>query len=563
MHRDLVAAAFALLFAGSAAAQQAARVSPPQLPPREASPSRPPQATASVSGQITTAANGQPLHRVKVTLTGPTANPLTAVTDDRGEYEILNVPPGSYSMSATRAGYLTIQYGQRRPREAGRHLDVRAGQNLKNMDIALSRGAVLAGRIVDELGEPYPGVRVEAVEPRYINGRRTAVAAGIDTTDDIGEFRISALNPGTYTIRASTIETWEGDGSQRDTYAYSITYFPGSNTSDRAESIALAVGQEVAGLDFALAVGRATRVSGRVENANGEPLAGLPVNLSRITRTIGGALFSSSAGGSGRTDRDGSFEIRNIPPGEYMVSATLSSTLSASHTVMVTETDLTNIVLTPGQQSAVSGTVVAEDGAMPNFPATRLQIAPITAVDGGGLQPWDGESPQAVKADWSFAFNGMAGRFLFRVNGLPDDWMLRSVTLNGRDMTETAVETPTDGKPLTGLRMVLSQKGARVTGVVLDAHGAPLVDSSVVVFAEDPALWTPGTRFVKSTRPDQEGRFVVAGLPAGAYLVAPKDFVAEGEWEDPAFLRSIIPGAVKVTLAEETSQDLSLTVEMH
>ena len=31
----------------------------------------------------------------------------------------------------------------------------------------------------------------------------------------------------------------------------------------------------------------------------------------------------------------------------------------------------------------------------------------------------------------------------------------------------------------------------------------------------------------------------------------------------PAFLRSIIPGAVKVTLAEETSQDLSLTVEMH
>jgi hypothetical protein len=36
--------------------------------------------------------------------------------------------------------------------------------------------------------------------------------------------------------------------------------------------------------------------------------------------------------------------------------------------------------------------------------------------------------------------------------------MLRSVTFNGRDNTDTALETPADGKPLTGLRMVLSRR---------------------------------------------------------------------------------------------------------
>jgi protocatechuate 3,4-dioxygenase beta subunit len=555
-----------VLIARLASAQAPAPPTPTpasQPPPRETSPSRPLQATSTISGQITAAANDQPLHRVKVTLAGSTPNPLTAITNDRGEYEVTGVPPGSYSLTAARAGYLTIQYGQRRPREAGRRIEVRAGQDLRRVDIALSRGAVLSGRIADEMGEPYPGVRVEAMEPRYVSGRRTAVPAGIDTTDDIGEFRISGLNPGTYTLRASTIETWEAEGGQRTTYAYSITYYPGATASDRAESIVLAVGQEVANLDFALSVGRTALVSGRVENANGEPVPGLPVGLSRITRTIGGALLSSGPGGSGRTGSDGSFEIRNMPPGEYLLTATFSATESAAQTVFLAEADVTNMVLRPGRQSAVSGTVVTEDGTPPSFPAARLQVAPILAGDAAGLQLWEGESPQAVRGDWSFAFMGMRGRFLFRVNGLPDDWMLRSVTLNGRDITDTGLETPADGSPLTGLRLVLSEKGASVTGVVLDAHGAPLPDSSVMVFAEDSSLWTPGSRFVKSGRPDLEGRFTVAGLPAGTYLVAPKDFVAEGEWEDPAFLRSIVPLATKVTLPEGTTQELSLTVDLH
>jgi hypothetical protein len=96
-----------------------------------------------------------------VTLNGAVANPPTAVTDTRGEFELTDVPAGSYALTATRAGYLTIQYGQRRPREAGRTLEVAAGQTVERIDMALPRGAVLAGRIVDETGDAAPGVRVE------------------------------------------------------------------------------------------------------------------------------------------------------------------------------------------------------------------------------------------------------------------------------------------------------------------------------------------------------------------------------------------------------------------
>ena len=84
---------------------------------RDAVPAK--QGTATVRGRITSA-TGQPLHRVRITLNGSVANPPTTVTDTRGLFELLNVPPGSYSLTAARAGYLTLQYGQRRPREAGR-----------------------------------------------------------------------------------------------------------------------------------------------------------------------------------------------------------------------------------------------------------------------------------------------------------------------------------------------------------------------------------------------------------------------------------------------------------
>ena len=535
--------------------------SPTPLPPREAAASRPQSAPARISGTITAAFDGQPLHRVRITLTGPTANPLTTITDDRGNYEITEVPPGVYTLTVARAGYLSVQYGQRRPREAGRRLEVRAGQWLRNIDVALSRGAVLAGRVLDELGEPYPGVRVEALEPRFINGRRTPVPAGIDTTDDTGEFRISGLNPGTYTVRASTIETWTDD-INKGTLAYSHTYFPGAAAAEQAEAVTLSVGQEVASLDFALVVGRAATVSGRVENATTEPIANLPVYLSRITRTIGGALLSSGPGGSASTGPDGTFVISGMAPGEYLLVATLSTTESVAKSVFLAGTDMTGLVLTPHKQSSVTGSVVTDDGAAPDFPAARVSVAPIASTT-GALQAWEEQRPQTLRPDWTFTFSGMEGRYLFRVNGLPDDWMVQSVSLTDRDITDVPLDLPADGSPVSGVRIVLSQKGASVTGVVLDAHGAPLIDSAVTVFAENPALWGDGTRFVKSVRPDQEGHFVVAGLPAGTYLVAPKDFVADGEWADPMFLRTLIPGATRITLAPGTTQELSLTVEMH
>lgn len=126
------------------------------------------QGSGVIRGRVVAAATGRPLHRVRVTVDTKRPNPPSAVTDTRGIFEITDVPVGSYSLTATRAGFLTIQYGQRRPREAGRTIEVRAGEAAEGIDIALFRGGVLAGRISDEAGDPSSGARVEAIELRYV-----------------------------------------------------------------------------------------------------------------------------------------------------------------------------------------------------------------------------------------------------------------------------------------------------------------------------------------------------------------------------------------------------------
>ena len=86
-----------------------------------------------------------------------------ATTDADGRYEVSNLPAGRYSIFVSRNGYVSLQFGQQRPFEPGRPLDLGEGQLMDRIDFALPRGSVIAGRVTDELGEPMAGVRVQAM----------------------------------------------------------------------------------------------------------------------------------------------------------------------------------------------------------------------------------------------------------------------------------------------------------------------------------------------------------------------------------------------------------------
>jgi hypothetical protein len=527
-------------------------------PPRDATgPAKP---GGVVRGKVVNSATNLPLHRVKITLNGDAPNAPVAVTDTRGEFEVADVPPGTYTLTASRAGFLSLLYGQRRPREAGRPFEVKAGNAVDGLQIAMFRSSVLAGRVSDEQGDPAPGARVEAVEFRYINGRRIPVAAAIGTANDIGEFRLGGLNPGAYQLRVSTTEAWDSDDG-KTTFVHAVTYFPGVTGADQAQTITLNLAQEVGDLDVRLVAGRAARLTGVVEDASGAPMPSQEVHLSRITRGLGGALQSSGPGATARTDARGAFEMAQLAPGEYsLYSGGPADRVSIP--VLLNEGDVKHVVITPRRATAVSGSIVSDDGSPLPFAVSRLTVVPVQVDAEHVLRPWGAPGETSVAAKSSFRLTNMQGQYLFRLRGLPSEWMLKSVVVAGRDMTDAPLPIAAGAPDIEGVQLVISRGGGAVTGVVETRTGSAAADATVVVFSESRAHWGAGSRFIRTVRPDLSGRFVLHALPPATYRVAARDFIVDGQWEDPEFLQSIMRDAIRVELAEGATKDVKIVLEV-
>jgi hypothetical protein len=127
--------------------------------------------------------------------------------------------------------------------------------------------------------------------------------------------------------------------------------------------------------------------------------------------------------------------------------------------------------------------------------------------------------------------------------------MLKSATAGGGDIIDTPLEV-TSGEPISGLRLIFTDKLSEISGKLTNAQGAAVTEHTVVAFPEDATLWRPQSRHIMTARPDQTGRFQIRGLPAGDYYLAAVDPTEPGAWFDPAFLDQHRSSATPIRIGE-------------
>ncbi|MDP2388709.1 MAG: carboxypeptidase-like regulatory domain-containing protein, partial [Acidobacteriota bacterium] len=233
-------------------------------------------------GKVTSAVTGGPLRRAQVRAMSMEARGggVTS-TDAEGNFEIKELPAGRYNITATKGGFVTGQFGQRRAGDPGTPIELVDGQTADKVNFVLARGGVISGRILDDGGDPIAGTQVSAMRFQFVGGTRRLVPGGgeggMDRTDDQGGFRLYGLAPGDYYVSASnrsgmmmaaeaTVTNTEADG-------FAPTYYPGTANMGEATRIPLKAGQEMSGANFALIAARMARVRGRALNSRGEPVA--------------------------------------------------------------------------------------------------------------------------------------------------------------------------------------------------------------------------------------------------------------------------------------------------
>jgi hypothetical protein len=531
--------------------------------------------TAKISGRVVAADTGSPIRRAQININSRDAQfGRSVATDSDGRYEIAALPSGRYRLFVSKAGYVALEYGQARPFEAGRPIDIVEEQMLDKIDFSLPRGSAITGRITDEFGDPVTDVQVQALRYQSVNGERQLVDAGRTAqTDDLGAYRIFGLMPGDYIVRASMRPNMQGPRSaDTEQTGYPGTYYPGVSDVSQAQTVTAVLGQELSSIAFPLVPARLSRVSGTVIGSDGRPLAGAMVMIRARGAGLGALRMNFIGGGGNQVRPDGSFQLTNVPPGDYVLDVQQRPQARnlqelggvqlefASMPITVASGDIDNLTLVTTPGVTVSGKVVFQGQAPPKTGMQVMAVAP-----SGGSSPIGmlinakALGAGRVSQDGTFELRGLAGPQLIRVQGMPAGWALKSVTLGGIEVSDA----PYDFKPgnnVTGLLITLTDRLSEITGSVRDARGQQLADYVIVAFSEDSKLWGAQSRFVQTTRPNQNGTFSLKGLPPGRYLAAVVPSLENGLQNDPAVLEQLRPRAQNFSLTE--SQTLNLNLEM-
>jgi Carboxypeptidase regulatory-like domain len=509
--------------------------------------------TGAIRGRVVRADTGEPLRRVQIRIDEWSAKdqsgPASTMTDAQGRYELTQLPAGTYHLKATRGGYVEMGYGQRRPFERGRPVEVAEGAVLEHIDFAMSLGGVVTGRVVDEMGEAVAQASVSLARRRYVDGERQLVGQNGTSTDDRGEFRIFGVPPGEY-VMVARFEMMEF--GSRDRVRYVPTYYPGTSIASEAQRVTVAAGQEASGIVIPLARAATTTVRGSVR-ASGQTAVG-PFTF--ITaREIGGPRADGQMA-MATVARDGSFNIAGLLPGTYLVEArSMSEKEFASREVVVDGSDVTGISLVLSEGVTARGRIVFDTETPPEGlrPSAVFVVSTLLDHQSGGMGT--SGAPPVARDNWTFELHGLRGRGFLRAGTLTDDWQLKRVRREGVDVTDTPLDFSSD---IDNIEIQLTNRVTSVSGGVSDDRNAVALDATVIVFVDDDGKWGPHSRFIESARPDQHGQFKIRGLPPGKYVAVAVEYLEPGDERDPDLLADWRRHGTSLTLSEGETRTLDL-----
>lgn len=535
---------------------------------------------AVVSGMVQKLVDSQPVKGASVQLLSldDHSRSQTITTDIGGRFELPGVSAGRYRLRVSHDGFLTQEYGARKPGEAGATLTLRSGQALRDVIFRMVPSAVIAGRVINEDGDALPWARVTALREVYSEGKRRLAPETMSPTNDLGEYRLFGLKPGRYFISAdyqpgrhscadgvdasndvglSNFTAGgagdEGRGrpasSSGSETGYVPTFYPNSVDAAKAVAVPVKAGEEISSIEIAVSPTPAYTVRGRVLNMVSRR-GGAGVALTLAPRSTG-----QSFGLPGRNFNvdgpEGPFAITNVLPGPYVLLAQWFD--GGTHYQAVQNLDVgnadqsgVNLFIAPG--SAVRGHITWDGppSAVRDSLLVFLREMDVEAAAGAVAR---------TQPDGSFTVNGVYdGTYRVMLAGQSQDAYLEAVRYGVADGLTDGI-TVRRGADAT-LEVTLSSKAARLQGAVLDSDNLPAVGVWVVLVPNEPHR--SDMQLYKSVTTDQNGHYLLRGVAPGDYKLFSWEDVDQNAWQDPEFLRGFEDRGEKVSVEANDQKSVDL-----
>lgn len=373
-----------------------------------------------------------------------------------GSFELADVAPGRWSVSASSPGYRSSEVSG---------VEVAEGETKEGVLLQLRKGAVVTGRVLDpRRGTGVPNASVSWEEGSGGRGAGMAALARLDgsansqVTDADGRFRFEGLPSGKLTLAAQHPEFLE-------------------------VSKAVEV-EDQAAVDLTLSLGGS--IAGSVVGKDGRT----PVGGAEVLLDEQGGTFSFGPDSS-RADASGTFLFEHLKPGRYRVSARSNAGTSQPKDVVLAENQRLDGVLI----EMVAGATVS--GTVSGLPAGRVGGLRIFAT---GSNYQDGAT---TGDDGRFTLRDVPAGVL-RVSAMTTFPTNRSAskTVDVPESGEVPVEIVFEGASRLAGRVLRGERG--ISGLFVSAVPEPPSAS--------------GSR--SSAQTDENGQYTIEGLADGTYQVS-------------------------------------------
>ena len=304
----------------------------------ERSMASPKPAPGQVSGHVYRADTGEPIPKTQVSLrptdeaTAKAAEQRTVRTGPDGAFTFTDLPGGNYDIETWHNGYSeysgSLDPEPNDPELTSRRVALKPGQTVQNIALHLYPAGVISGQVLDEDQDPVPGLQVFALRIDFEEGgQRRILAAAQTVTDDLGNYRIPDLPPGSYLVSAGGLmqrpmqemSVKEGPAGR---VQYQNMFYPGTSSPSEAQAVHVGPLTEAGDTRFTVPAERTFTVRGRVLPGAASPPKGA-VEVECTSPDDIGYNFGNRR--SAAVDPDGSFKISGLPPGDYTLAATATN----------------------------------------------------------------------------------------------------------------------------------------------------------------------------------------------------------------------------------------------
>ena len=533
--------------------------------------------SGGVTGRVVTATKGEAVEGALVTV-NIGAQTLRAVTDSAGRFTFADLKPGSWSIAATKPGYLTTGLDQPASFVPPRPLVVRGGRP-ENVTIRLWPQSTLSGLLLGSAGSVAKRT-LQLFKGAVIGGQFRWSPDASAQSDAGGGFKFS-VKPGRYLL------TLSGNGDGRTSGV--LTFFPAGFSVSNAQILEVAPGQEVTGLAFRIPEPSTAMIRGVVAGSVDPRLRVELRGAGPGADSIDIPLATTSADGEGR------FEFGRLPFGHFVIrtrtaptpmegttafqsgdgslltkpaspNRMIHSQSAATGAVFWGQTECDSaleplICSVPLVQAAqFRGTVVFMDRSLSASASAELAgKMTVQVVSASGLNL--GLLPAArVDASLTFRTAGFPpGKYLIRAL-CPAPWRIVSLAADGVEAFDRPITL--GAADIQAVLQLTTKAPSQLRGLVLARDGRPATDAFVYVFPVSAHLWTEtGTMplRIRQVRADSTGSFSLRGMPRGEYYVAAEPAPNE-YWALPEYLTRLMATASKVEVRE--AEVYSVTVRL-